>query len=131
MIHNADKAIGLTCKSERCEMSDYTVAPFYLSDGEKGKHQWYIEFKKSPGDKKKFALRLDHNLRKLNSDYDAKRRADLALDVLEIIELENGTFRKWLETRGKLGSQSKIPRLSNSREYADELEKIIEKKLME
>jgi len=31
------------------------------------------------------------------------------------------TFNNWLKAKGKLGGQSKIPRLSNDRKYLDEL----------
>ena len=31
------------------------------------------------------------------------------------------TFYKWLRQKGKIGGQHKVPRLSNTREYLDEL----------
>jgi hypothetical protein len=32
-----------------------------------------------------------------------------------------GLFFRWMKQKGKLGGQNKVPRLSNSREYVDEL----------
>ena len=35
--------------------------------------------------------------------------------------LKKGTFTEWLRTKGKLGGQHKVPRLSNNRKYVDEI----------
>jgi hypothetical protein len=32
-----------------------------------------------------------------------------------------GTFYQWMRERGKVGGQNKVPRLSNNRNYLDEL----------
>jgi hypothetical protein len=32
-----------------------------------------------------------------------------------------GTFNKWLKSKDKLGGQNKVPRLSNTREYIEDL----------
>jgi len=121
MIHNADKALALTCKSERAIVTEYTAAPTYISKGNKGFHEWCIEFDKAPMSPERFARRLDHQLRKLNSDYDAKRSHDLALECLQMHILPRGSFAAWLEKRGRIGSQTKVPRLANHRRYIDDL----------
>jgi hypothetical protein len=64
---------------------------------------------------------LDDSLQAINSDYEAKRYKDITLQPLEIIEANEGLFDLWLKGKGKLGGQHKIPRLSNSRNYIDEL----------
>ena len=90
----------------------------------RGAHEWIIEFAKNPTDLTKFEELLDQHLREVNSDYDAKRHKDLAL-VKPIIHIaENGLFQEWLRQKGKLGGQNKVPRLSNSREFVEELLKI-------
>ena len=80
-----------------------------------------VEFDKEPHDIAKFAIVLDENLRKLNSDYDAKRAYDLALLPLKLINVPKGTFHKWLQSRNKLGGQHKVPRLANHREFIEAL----------
>jgi hypothetical protein len=35
--------------------------------------------------------------------------------------LEKGTFNKWLKSKGKLGGQHKVPRLSNDRKFLEEI----------
>jgi hypothetical protein len=121
VIENTDQAIALTCDECNATVADYTVAPFYLNDHQSGRHDWLIDFVKAPDDLPHFAKCLDDNLRRLNSDYDAKRSKDLALDNLYIRVLPRNTFTHWLASRGRLGGQSKVPRLSNDRKLADEL----------
>ncbi|MCI0752097.1 MAG: GH3 auxin-responsive promoter family protein, partial [Flammeovirgaceae bacterium] len=103
----------------------FTAAPVYLEEGKKGGHEWIVEFRTQPGDMKKFAIILDSTLRKINSDYDAKRAHDLALIAPKIHNVMEGTFYKWMKSRGKLGGQNKVPRLANSREYVDDILKMM------
>jgi len=35
--------------------------------------------------------------------------------------LPKGSFNNWLKSKNKLGGQNKVPRLSNSRDYLEEL----------
>ena len=71
-----------------------------------------------------FGMFLDDVLKELNSDYEAKRYKNMVLQPIKIQVLENGTFDKWLKSKNKLGGQNKIPRLSNTRDFLDELFKI-------
>lgn len=119
MIHNTDLALARTCEELHAVVSEYTVAPIYLTRTNQGAHQWIIEFEKSPADLSRFAHRLDLNLQAVNSDYKAKRHADLALNALNIKSVPPGTFIRWMQQRGKMGGQNKVPRLANDRRYVD------------
>lgn len=122
IVENAEKAIELSCGSTGATIANFTAAPVYFdSSGSKGAHEWVIEFQKAPADMALFSDLLDNNLRKLNSDYDAKRYKDLALTAPIVHAATEGLFQSWLRKKGKLGGQHKIPRLSNSREYIDEI----------
>ncbi|MEO1808313.1 MAG: GH3 auxin-responsive promoter family protein, partial [Bacteroidota bacterium] len=90
-----------------------------------GGHEWYIEFEEAPSSLQAFQMQLDTRLRQLNSDYEAKRQADLALVAPRIHALPAGTFHRWMKKRGKLGGQHKVPRLANHRRYLDELAAIL------
>ena len=68
---------------------------------------------------------LDDTLQSINSDYEAKRYKNLTLMLPKVISLQPGTFYKWMQKRGKLGGQNKIPRLANDRKYLDELSDIL------
>ena len=125
MIENVESAIAQTCRDLGVLVSEYTVAPQYISGHQKGGHQWLIEFEKPPNDLKVFAHHLDQNLQALNSDYQAKRYKDIALVCLKIDALPKGTFLEWLKAKGKVGAQHKVPRLSNNRVYIEEIMKFL------
>ncbi len=124
VIENAEKALSVTADLTKAEISDYTVGPIFMGSKTKGAHEWLIEFKKEPQDIDKFIEILDLNLQSLNSDYEAKRHKNSTLKIPNIIIARKNLFYDWLASKNKLGGQNKIPRLSNSREYIDELIKM-------
>ncbi len=121
MVANTDLAIARTCKLLHAGIRDYTVAPVYMKNGHQGYHQWVIEFEKLPHDLRAFSAVLDRMLQDINSDYEAKRYHDLALRQLEIVPAPLGTFEQWLQAKGKVGAQIKVPRLANNRSVIDEI----------
>lgn len=126
MIENAETAIAFACEKTNAEIENFTAGPHYLDAGEKGGHEWVIEFIRKPNDLERFARLLDEKLREINSDYDAKRYKDIALIPPKIHLAQNGTFHHWLKKRGKLGGQNKVPRLANNREYLEEILGVLE-----
>jgi hypothetical protein len=127
MIDNVEAAITSACETHQVLISEFTVAPVYLDGTHRGAHQWFIEFVKAPADLLKFRKTLDSALQHLNSDYAAKRSGDLALELLQMTVVPTGTFPKWMTHRGKFGGQNKVPRLSNDRRYADDLQRFLGK----
>ena len=121
VVENAEMALSKTTELTKSEISNYTVGPIFMSDKTKGSHEWIIEFSKEPDDINKFTEILDLSLQSLNSDYEAKRYKDSTLELPKIIKGRKNLFYDWLRSRNKLGGQNKIPRLSNSREYVEEL----------
>lgn len=122
MVSNADEALTITCKQTNASVAEYTAAPTFVEGNKKAHHSWLIEFSKEPEDLEQFAQLLDQNLQKVNSDYEAKRYKGIFLDRLELTTVRPGLFNEWLKLKkGKLGGQIKIPRLSNSRKYYEEL----------
>jgi len=124
IVANAEEALKKTCEETSAIVSEYTVAPIFMSETTKGSHEWLIEFDTNPLNIEQFAEILDKALCEVNSDYEAKRQNNITLSRLKITSLQKGTFINWMESKGKLGGQNKIPRLSNSREYADQLLRI-------
>ncbi len=121
MVNNADKALHEACVVTGARVKEYTAAPLFLLDRAKGRHQWLIEFEKAPESLSQFARLLDEALQRANSDYEAKRYKEISLQPLEVIIAHEGCFYQWLSSKGKLGGQHKIPRLSNDRKILDEL----------
>ncbi|MFZ1255365.1 MAG: GH3 auxin-responsive promoter family protein [Saprospiraceae bacterium] len=128
MVSNTDAALSKTCLEFGVKVIDYTVAPIFLTASGKGGHEWIIEFNENPSDPNKFAEILDENLKKVNSDYEAKRYNDLALERLKLNIAAPSTFFNWMKSRNKIGAQQKVPRLANHREYLEDLKKMISSK---
>ncbi|HEX7492929.1 MAG TPA: GH3 auxin-responsive promoter family protein [Bacteroidales bacterium] len=124
IIDNADKALESACKATGAMISEYTAGPVFMSAVSKGSHEWIIEFEKTPSELTLFIDSLDNSLKSVNSDYEAKRFRDLNLVLPIVRAVPAGTFNKWLKTKNKFGGQNKVPRLSNSREYIEDLYKI-------
>jgi hypothetical protein len=121
IVDNSDKAIAAACEKTGAIVKDYTAAPIYFSEEGNGGHEWLIEFEKEPLDLKLFTYELDNALKNINSDYEAKRHKDIAIRMPVVHALPQGMFEKWLRSKGKLGGQHKVPRLSNDRKYIEEI----------
>ncbi|MCB9289135.1 MAG: GH3 auxin-responsive promoter family protein [Lewinellaceae bacterium] len=121
MVENTDQALALACQQTGAIVAEYTVAPIYFKGSGKGGHEWLVEFEKEPPNLKDFIRRLDKNLQLVNSDYEAKRSKDIALEELCLHPLPRGTFHSWMRARGKFGGQHKVPRLANHRKYVEEI----------
>ena len=124
MVENTDTAIAKTCSYLNCEVKDYTVAPIFMNGKEKGSHEWMIEFKKHPQDIQLFQKVLDETLQTVNSDYEAKRYNNMTLNQLKVNVARENLFYDWLKENDKLGGQHKIPRLSNERDYLEQLKEM-------
>jgi len=121
IIENAEEALRTVCLKTGSEIMDYTAGPIFMSGKEKGAHEWIIEFRKEPGDIAHFTEFLDNALKSLNSDYEAKRYNNTTLTMPTVHIAREHLFYDWLKSKDKLGGQHKIPRLSNKRDYVEEL----------
>ncbi len=118
-------AILSVAGAEGLEITEFTVAP-QVSPEEGGLpyHEWYVEFLRPPKDMDRFRLQVDQALQKKNSYYFDLVEGKV-LQPLIMHELEKDTFRNYMREQGKLGGQNKVPRLSNDRHIAVELDKWI------
>lgn len=121
IIENAEEGLKLAAEATGSEIVEYTAGPVFMEDREKGGHEWIIEFKTPPKDLEVFTRLLDESLQKINSDYEAKRFNNMTLNPPKVHSARHDLFYNWLKQNGKLGGQHKIPRLSNEREYLNEL----------
>ena len=124
IIENAEEALKKVCKKTKSQIVDYTAAPIFMKGKEKGAHEWIIEFKTHPEDIHYFNELFDNALKALNSDYEAKRYNNITLNKPSIHVARKNLFYDWLKQNNKLGGQHKVPRLSNTRDYIDELLKL-------
>lgn len=121
IIDNAEKGLAKACKATGAQICEYSAAPVFMDEHAKCRHQWLIEFAQKPDSMDNFSAILDSTLKEVNSDYEAKRYKDIALQPLEVITARKGLFHDWLKNKGKLGGQHKVPRLSNNRENIEEM----------
>jgi len=126
IIDNAERALAEACAQTGAIIREYTAAPVYFNGDNNGAHEWIIEFEQKPAEFERFTELLDETLRRLNSDYDAKRFKDMALRRPVVHSVAEGTFFNWMKERGKIGGQHKVPRLANNREYVDSILKMME-----
>jgi len=123
MAENAEHALKHACENTGALVNDYTAGPYFTSKG--GGHEWIIEFEKEPKDLNFFADILDTSLKSVNSDYEAKRYKDFNMQAPILHSVKRDTFYKWMKSKGKLGGQNKVPRLSNDRKILDEIKPLI------
>ena len=153
MIDNAERALQNTCRKFNLQVTDFTVAPEFMGIAagagvvrsgsqdtlqrftlQQGSHVWAIEFsdsQRNPGSPtfdsaavEEFAEVLDRELTTINSDYEAKRSPGSTMQRLKILPLAPGTFLKWMQQRGKLGGQNKVPRLWKDQTFINQLREI-------
>ena len=124
IIENAEISLAKAAEENNCRIKDYTAAPIYMSSDKTGRHEWLIEFIKEPMDLENFTKTLDENLKKINSDYEAKRYKNSTIKAPKVVKARSNLFYDWLSSKKKLGGQNKIPRLSNSRDYIEELKSL-------
>lgn len=121
IIENTDEAVRIACEKTGSQVKDYTVAPVYFSGGDNGAHEWLIEFERTPDNLEYFTEVMDNALKSLNSDYEAKRYRDMALRLPVVHAVPEDTFINWMRQKNKLGGQHKVPRLSNDRQFINEI----------
>jgi len=107
---------------ENVSITEFTVAPMIQQGDGKSFHEWFVEFENPPKSLHAFAEKVDNNLRKKNIYYDDLIAGNI-LKQLQIKQVQKNGFIEYMKSIGKLGGQNKVPRLSNDRKVADELEK--------
>ncbi len=102
-------------------VNEFTVAPQITPENnELPYHEWLIEFEKEPENMTHFIEILDKALQHQNSYYDDLITGKV-LQTLKVTAIEQGGFRDYMKSIGKLGGQNKVQRLSNDRELAEKL----------
>ncbi|CAL2083372.1 GH3 auxin-responsive promoter family protein [Tenacibaculum sp. 190524A02b] len=124
IIENTEEALKAACEKTQATVKDYTVGPVFMNGNKQGAHEWVIEFEKAPESISFFTELLDNSLKSCNSDYEAKRYNNMTLTMPKVHQAREGLFYDWLKEKGKLGGQHKVPRLSNKREFVEELLKL-------
>jgi len=113
-------------KEEGVKINEFTVAPYIKGQGDgKSFHEWFVEFEIQPADMRAFAKKVDSNMRAKNIYYDDLISGNI-LEPLQIHPVKKNGFIDYMKSVGKLGGQNKVPRLSNDRSLAEQLEKYMD-----
>ena len=115
VMENAERAMAAAAAVTGAVVGEYTAAPRYMTLQGRGAHEWIVEFDRAPQNFETFAETLDHELMRLNSDYEAKRRSTMAPPEMHVVPA--GTFARWMLRRGK----NKVPRLANDRRILEDV----------
>ncbi len=120
-----EEALRQTVANHPCMINEFTVAPMVSpGSGEKPYHEWWIEFGEPPSDKEAFAAALDRAMVGQNLYYRDLIEGKI-LQPLVVRYLPSGSFKRYMQSVGKLGGQNKVPRLSNDRVIAEALEPLL------
>jgi hypothetical protein len=127
ICEEVESAILSVASEEGVEITEFTVAPQVSPEaGELPYHEWYVEFARPPAEMSGFSLKVDQVLQKKNVYYYDLIEGKILRPLL-MHEMEKDAFRNYMKSQGKLGGQNKVPRLSNDRHIADELNKWIKR----
>ena len=125
IAEEVEQALLSVAKEEGVEITEFTVAPQVSPpDGSMPYHEWFVEFAKGPQDPEDFRLKVDAALQNKNVYYQDLVEGKI-LQPLIIRPLKSQAFIDYMRSEGKLGGQNKVPRLSNDRKIAEQLEKYI------
>lgn len=120
-----EQALMQVATAQGLEITEFTVAPQVVDpEGGLPYHEWFIEFAKEPQDTEAFRLALDAAMQQKNTYYLDLITGNI-LQPLKIRKMEKDGFIRYMKAQGKLGGQNKVPRLSNDRALADQLQAYI------
>ncbi|MCF3110519.1 GH3 auxin-responsive promoter family protein [Niabella sp. CC-SYL272] len=113
-VENMNRAIQDANDHFNISIQEYTVIglPYegYFA------HRWYVATS-DPVNKEELIAFIDNKLREINDDYATERTSALKEVFIEVLPPE--TFMKFMELKGKLGSQHKFPRVMKGRILLD------------
>jgi hypothetical protein len=124
ITEEVEKALMHAAQQQHAEIVEFTVAPQVTPENGLPYHEWFIEFAKLPDNMEKFAAAVDDSLQRQNIYYKDLITGNI-LQPLKIRHLRKDAFISFMRSLGKLGGQNKVPRLSNDRKLANELEKFL------
>lgn len=121
IAYEVEESMKATAEKFNAQISEYHLAPQVSPSEGLPYHQWFVEFEREPSDLDAFSTELDKQLRSRNSYYDDLVKGHV-LRPLVLTSLQRNAFIEMAKSQGKLGGQNKLPRLSNDRKIAEQLE---------
>lgn len=113
-VENMNAAIAALQKEFNVSITEFTVSG--IRSGSLFGHKWYLACSEQP-DKEALLRRLDELLMELNDDYRTERTH--ALREVKIELLPPACFYDFMEKKGKIGGQSKFPRVMRKQQLEE------------
>jgi len=120
ICEEVEQSLKQAAETRQLRIVEFSIAPKIQTSGELPHHEWFIEFEEPPKDMEAFALDLDLLLRQKNIYYNDLIEGKI-LKPLVILPVRKQGFINYMKSKGRLGGQNKVPRLTNDRQVADEL----------
>ena len=124
IAEEVEQTLAETAAEEGVGIIEFTVAPEVKPAEGLPYHEWFIAFDRVPDNLDAFRYKLDEKMRRKNIYYrdliDGK-----ILQTLQIRPMQKEAFIQYMKSQGRLGGQNKLPRLSNDRKIANELQPYI------
>jgi hypothetical protein len=114
-IDNLSAAVRAVDEQLRAGVREFAVCA--VREGTFWAHQWYVSLENPSVTPEDFVRVVDAELGRLNDDYVVERR--YALREVRAKFLPNEIFLNWLNQRGKMNGQAKIPRVLKGKQLAD------------
>lgn len=117
-----ENAVAHAARVSSIVVGEFTAAPIYPEEGQRGAIQLVVEVDGNPGANgiaEAFREAFDAELKNQSVDYGTKRTDSLSMVAPTVTAVPVGTFHRWMESKGKLGGQHKCPRCANHREIIE------------
>ena len=98
-------------------IGEFTASPIYPTETSQGGLELVIEVADPGASLERFGKSFDDALKAQNVDYTTKRGESYGMTEPRITPVPMGMFSDWMESRGKLGGQNKVPRCANHRDF--------------
>jgi len=110
-----DQAVAEAARTVGATVADYAAIPIHPTPTRpRAGHLFVLELAPArPGTEPQLAAAIDAALLRLNADYAAHRQGGFGMLPPEVRLLPPGAFAAWMQSRGKLGGQNKVPRVIN------------------
>jgi hypothetical protein len=114
-IDNLNAAVQEADQALQAGVREFCVAG--IRHGAGWRHQWFVSLDNPAVRPEAFGAAVDQALCRLNDDYAVERK--YALQQIDVSLIPNSRFMDWLERRGKLNGQAKIPRVLKGAQLED------------
>lgn len=118
IVEHIENAVASAMTTVGATVGEFTAAPVYPGEGRRAGLELLIEAPALP-DAAQFARAFDEALKAQNIDYTTKRTGDFGMTEPTLTVVPMGTVHRWMQSRGKLGGQHKVPRCANHRDFVD------------